>query len=385
MLPDNRPVHRHYEVASSLGAVALVVTGAVGGIVGADLVPSSHAFEAMVIVGGMSILVLIKVVKIISKELLPNEEDLAWYDLRGTNLNDGLPRPRPTETAANDASTRGREAVSRANDFSTMYRPKAEYHDDQVLQRHESFPLTDTTHSSDITDSGSSKGSKADRPCTRQESRSSRQESRSSTEDDLRDETDRSFSSLADTIESEQEVHLRARVEYEKQRLSQMETPSRVKATAHYLRFYDEDERVVRYAVRNSKKRSCSILEYLAKDEKPQRIRYFQCDPESSIVWDGHQSIYVPHEDFSMVVKGLSLLCKIASIPLERSELTEQPGISARRSSLSVLTSSTPSSTPTLNDSGSTFTVCESKLNGAQTAHSRSGGTDEIISVSSNE
>lgn len=92
---------------------------------------------------------------------------------------------------------------------------------------------------------------------------------------------------------------------------------ARVKSAAHYLRFQDSTGEVIRYAVRNSRKRPTAVLELLVSGQKPKKIKQLVCDNDSHIINDGKNEFSIPPEDFANVMKSLNLLCKVASVRFE--------------------------------------------------------------------
>jgi hypothetical protein len=136
-------------------------------------------------------------------------------------------------------------------------------------------------------------------------------------EDQNQSDNDASDAPSVTSTESDQnEVSLEERLIFERRRLSAIKTRASVKSTAHYLRFETVQSEEIRFALRNSKRRSMSILELMIKDQKPRRMKHIYLDRAASAVYDGKKTFNIPTSDFAEVERSLNLLCKVASVPL---------------------------------------------------------------------
>lgn len=116
-------------------------------------------------------------------------------------------------------------------------------------------------------------------------------------------------------------IPIHIRVEQEKLRISRTKGHQDhvgVKATAHNLRFQDNSGRNIRYRLRPSKKKSrATILELLIEDKKVRKVKNIIYDEEADTIYDGKNMILIPPSDVSIVIKRLSLLCKVGSVKLD--------------------------------------------------------------------
>mmetsp|Transcript_28526 Transcript_28526/g.60789 ORF Transcript_28526/g.60789 Transcript_28526/m.60789 type:complete len:239 (+) Transcript_28526:158-874(+) len=117
-------------------------------------------------------------------------------------------------------------------------------------------------------------------------------------------------------------IPIHVRVEQEKLRLSLTkgcQDTVGVKASSSSLRFQDTDGRNIQYNLRSSKKKNRSnFLELHVDGEKSKRGKHMIIyDDASNAIHDGGHRFLLPSSDVQIIMKSLSLICKIGQVKFD--------------------------------------------------------------------